>query len=111
MPGPLRCGWSSPTRSAQRRPMQREIVVDHVDAQPFGIAPTDVLVEGQHLARALGQAVAAEQHVGVNVIRAEEVADSAAAHIRRPSAPGTLALGVAVARVGLQRDWPELVEA
>jgi hypothetical protein len=52
-------------------------VVDQVDAEVVGIAPTDVLVEGQHLGRALGQAIAAEQqHVDLDVIGTEEVADA-----------------------------------
>jgi hypothetical protein len=68
------------------------------------MATADVPVEGQHLGRALGQAIATEEHIGVDVIGAEETADSTSAHIVRPSTPGTLALGVAMARVGLERD-------
>src|ERR1700730_12185995 len=38
----------------QRRPVQRQVVVDQVDAQVFGVPAADVLVEGQYLGGALG---------------------------------------------------------
>jgi len=94
-----------------RRPVQRQVVVDQVDAQVIGIAPPDGLVERQDLGRALGQAIAAEQHVGVHVIGAEEVADTTLAHVSGPLASLSLALGVAVARIGLERNRSELIEA
>ena len=65
-------------------------VVDQVDTQVLGIAPADVLVEGQHLRRALGQTIAAEQHIRVNVVRAEEVADATSPHIGGSLAPEAL---------------------
>jgi hypothetical protein len=56
----------------QRRPVQREVVVDQVDAQVIGIAAADGLIERQHLGRALGQPIAAEQHVRVHVVGAKK---------------------------------------
>jgi hypothetical protein len=43
----------------QRRPVQRQVVVDEVDAQMIGITPADLLIDGQHLMGGLGQAIAA----------------------------------------------------
>ena len=80
-------------------PVQHQVVIDQVDAQVFGVASSDVLVEGQHFARGRGQTIATEQHVGVEVVCAEEVADPTPAHIRGSIPPEPLALGIAMARV------------
>jgi len=58
------------------RPVQHQVVVDQVDAHVFGVAPADVLVECQDFGRRLGQAIAAEQHVRMEVIATEEVPDA-----------------------------------
>src|SRR5579859_2465350 len=94
-----------------RCPVQRQIVVDQIDAQVIGIAPSNALVEREHLVGGLGQTITTEQHVAVDVVSTEEVADSTSAHIGSSSPPRPLALSVTMARVGLERNWPELIEA
>src|SRR5262249_49762673 len=92
-------------------PVQDEIVVDQVDPQVIGIPATDVLVESEDFSRGFGQAIPAEEHVSVDVIGAEEVTHSASADVRGTLTPRPPALGVAVTRVWLERDWPEFVKA
>src|SRR5579859_6365783 len=81
-----------------RCPVQRQIVVDQIDAQVFGIAPSNALVEREHLVGGLGQTITTEQHVAVDVVTTEEVADSTSAHIGSSSPPRSLALSVTMAR-------------
>src|SRR5919201_864869 len=92
-------------------PVQDEIVIDQIDPQAIRIAATDVLVEGQDFTGRLGETVAAEQHISVDVEGAEEVAHAASPHVGGTLAPRPLALGVTMARVGLERNRAELVEA
>lgn len=61
--------------------------------------------------RGLGQAAAAEQHIGLYVVAAEEVADATAAHMGGSRSPEPLAPGVAVAGVRLHLHRPALIEA
>src|SRR5579862_1134520 len=82
--------------------MQRQVVVDEVDAPVIGITPSDVLEEGEHLVCGLGQPIAAKQHTWMDIVSAEEVADPTSAYVGRSSTPGPLALRAALARVGLE---------
>src|SRR5215472_11078070 len=87
-------------RRGSAGPLQRKVVVDQVDTRAIGIASADVLVESQYFGRGLGESVAAEQDVAMDVIGAEEVTDATSAHVRGASSPGSLALRVAMTRVG-----------
>lgn len=88
-----------------------QIVVDQIDAQLVGVASADVPAERQHVARCVGQPIAAEQDVGVEIACGEEVAPAAPAHTRGALPPGPLATRVAMTRVGLERTRTELIEA
>ena len=55
--------------------MQRDVVVDQIDAEVIGITPADVRVERQHLGCGLDEPVATKQDVRVHIVAAEEVAN------------------------------------
>src|SRR5438270_9643456 len=74
------------------------------------VPAANLLVEREHLASGFGQTVAAEQHVGVDVVATDKVANTTPPGVGGPLPPGSFPLRVAVAGVGLQRDRPELIE-
>jgi hypothetical protein len=76
----------------------------------IGIAPPHVLVEREHLMGGLGQTITTEQHVRVDVVTTEAVADATSAHIGSSSPRRPLALSVAVARATDDGDDRQLVE-
>jgi hypothetical protein len=79
--------------------VERQVVVDEADAQMIGIPTADLLTEGQEFIRRLGQAIAAEQNIRVDVVGSEEVAHHAPSHAGGPLPTRSLALGAAVASV------------
>ena len=92
------------------RPVQRQVVVDQVDPHMRRVPAANLLVEREHFASGFGQTLAAEQHVGVDVVATEKVANTTPPGVGGPLPPGSFPLRVAVAGVGLQRDRPELIE-
>ena len=59
----------------------------------------------------MGTGAAAKQHIRINVTGVEEIRDAISPHVSGALAPRSLALGVAMAGGGLERNRAGLIKA